>query len=46
MQLYDVSQTANNIYIFMEYCNGGNLREFINKKKKKPTDTKEVVRLT
>lgn len=30
----------------MEFCNGGNLREFINKRKKNPKDPNEIVKLT
>jgi hypothetical protein len=31
--LLDVLQTPNNTYIVTEYCNGGDLREFLKKKK-------------
>lgn len=34
---YDCKITKNNIYIFMEYCNGGNLTEYLKKKYRPPT---------
>jgi len=38
----DVCQTTNNIYIFMEYCNGGTLREYIDSKKENPNDVAKL----
>lgn len=35
----DVCQTKNNIYIFMEYCNGGTLKDYIDSKKSSPNDS-------
>ena len=32
VKMIDVSQTNNNIYIFLEYCNGGTLKDYIKKK--------------
>lgn len=32
VKMIDVSQTNNNIYIFLEYCNGGSLKDYIKKK--------------
>lgn len=34
--LYDVYQTNNNMYIVTEYCEDGDLRTFLKKKKKLP----------
>lgn len=32
VKMIDVSQTSNNIYIFLEFCNGGSLKDYIKKK--------------
>lgn len=32
VKMMDVSQTNNNIYIFLEFCNGGTLKDYIKKK--------------
>ena len=31
VKLLDISQTDNNLYLFLEYCNGGNLEEYLKK---------------
>ena len=31
MKLLDISQTDNNLYLFLEYCNGGSLEEYLKK---------------
>lgn len=36
VSLKDVLETSNNYYIVQEYCNGGNLRAYMKKKKKLP----------
>jgi serine/threonine-protein kinase ULK/ATG1 len=33
VKLIDVLHSINNTYIITEYCNGGDLREFLKKKK-------------
>lgn len=33
VKLIDVLQSVNNTYIVTEYCNGGDLREYLKKKK-------------
>ena len=33
VKLIDVLHSVNNTYIIMEYCNGGDLREYLKKKK-------------
>ncbi|CAD8137180.1 unnamed protein product [Paramecium pentaurelia] len=38
VKLLDVLQSANNTYIITEYCNGGDLREFIKNRKVIPED--------
>lgn len=35
VQMIDVLYTTNNTYIVSEYCNGGDLREFLKKNKYK-----------
>lgn len=30
--MYHAARTARNFYIFLEYCNGGNLRELMKQK--------------
>lgn len=32
VKMLDVAQTSNNIYIYLEYCNGGSLKDYIKKK--------------
>lgn len=32
--MFDVIRTTNNIYIFLEYCSGGDLRRYLDKKKR------------
>jgi serine/threonine protein kinase len=31
VKLLDLSQTDNNLYLFLEYCNGGSLEEYLKK---------------
>ena len=31
--MHDLKQTPNNLYLFLDYCNGGDLRHYITKKK-------------
>jgi serine/threonine-protein kinase ULK2 len=33
IKLYDIKKTANNIYLVLEYCNEGDLMEYLKKKK-------------
>lgn len=33
VKLYDVSRTPNNLYMFLEYCMDGDLKEYLKKKK-------------
>lgn len=33
VKLIDVLQSVNNTYIITEYCNGGDLREYLKKRK-------------
>jgi len=35
IQFIDAKKTENNIYLIMEFCNGGSLEEFIKKKEGK-----------
>lgn len=32
VKMLDVAQTSNNIYIYLEFCNGGSLKDYIKKK--------------
>ena len=34
IRLYDIRKTANNIYMMIEYCNEGDLMQYLQKKKK------------
>ena len=29
--MYDIAQTPNNLYLFLEYCNGGSLDTYLSK---------------
>jgi serine/threonine-protein kinase ULK/ATG1 len=31
VKLYDVQKTVNHIYLILEYCKDGNLKEFLDK---------------
>jgi serine/threonine protein kinase len=31
VKLLDLSQTDNNLYLFLEYCNGGSLEDYLKK---------------
>ena len=31
VRLLDISQTDNNLYLFLEYCNGGSLEDYLKK---------------
>ena len=35
MSLYDVARTSNNLYMFLEYCHDGDLKEYLKKKEGK-----------
>lgn len=43
MQLYDVARTNNNLYIFLEYCQDGDLKEYIKAKNKKLAESECVL---
>ena len=32
IQLYDIKKTANNFYMILEYCNEGDMEEYLKKK--------------
>jgi serine/threonine protein kinase len=34
IKLYDIKKTSNNIYLMLEYCNEGDLMQYMKKKKK------------
>jgi serine/threonine-protein kinase ULK2 len=38
IKLYDIKKTANNFYLIMEYCNEGDLMQYLKKKKKLSED--------
>ncbi len=38
IKLYDIKKTANNFYLIMEYCNEGDLMQYLKKKKKLTED--------
>jgi serine/threonine protein kinase len=44
VQLIDVKRTPNNLYIFIDYCNGGDLEKQI--KSKKPFSEEEALKIT
>lgn len=46
VQLLDVRRSSNNIYLIMEYCNGGSLESYLNKNGKRlsETETLRIVR--
>jgi serine/threonine protein kinase len=31
VKMFDIAQTPNNLYIFLEYCNGGSLDQYLQK---------------
>lgn len=33
IKLYDIKKTANNFYLILEYCNEGDLNEYLKQKK-------------
>jgi serine/threonine-protein kinase ULK/ATG1 len=35
VKLYDVHRTSNYLYMFLEYCHDGDLREYMNRKEEK-----------
>jgi len=35
VSLYDVARTSNNLYMFLEYCHDGDLKEYLKKKEGK-----------
>ena len=41
IKLYDIKKTANNFYLILEYCNEGDLSQYL--KKKKTLSEKEAV---
>lgn len=36
VELVDFKKSQNNFYLFLEYCEGGNLAEYIKKKRRLP----------
>ena len=38
IKLYDIKKTANNFYLIMEYCNEGDLLQYLKDKKQLPED--------
>lgn len=38
IKLYDIKKTVNNYYLIMEYCNEGDLSEYLKQKKKLTED--------
>lgn len=46
VQLLDVRRSSNNIYLIVEYCNGGSLESYLNKNGKRlsETETTRIVR--
>ena len=33
IRLYDIKKTTNNVYVILEYCNEGDLDQYLKKKK-------------
>lgn len=44
VKLYDVSRTPNNLYMFLEYCMDGDLKEYLKKKKGNTLSEPEAVK--
>ncbi|EGR29139.1 protein kinase domain protein [Ichthyophthirius multifiliis] len=42
IQMHDLKQTPNNLYLFLDYCNGGDLRQYITKKKNRLSEEEAV----
>ncbi|KAL4451137.1 hypothetical protein ABPG74_021459 [Tetrahymena malaccensis] len=40
--MHDLKQTPNNLYLFLDYCNGGDLRQYIVKKKNRLAEEEAV----
>ena len=45
VQLFDVFMTKNNIYIMQEFCNGGDLRNYMTKVKKDAIKESEAIKI-
>ena len=43
MQLNEIQMSSNNIYLFLDYCNGGNLRQYLKGKENKRLPEDEAV---
>ncbi|EGR33277.1 protein kinase domain protein [Ichthyophthirius multifiliis] len=41
--LHEISQSSNNLYLFLDYCNGGDLSEYINSKLSKRLSESESI---
>lgn len=43
VKLYDVSRTPNNLYMFLEYCMDGDLKEYLKRKKNNMLSEPEAI---
>jgi serine/threonine-protein kinase ULK/ATG1 len=41
--MLDIAQTSNNLYLFLEYCNGGSLDQYLSKKKGKLSEKEALL---
>jgi len=41
--MLDIAQTSNNLYLFLEYCNGGSLDQYVSKKKGKLSESEAML---
>jgi serine/threonine protein kinase len=41
--MLDIAQTSNNLYLFLEYCNGGSLDQYLLKKKGKLSEKEALL---
>ena len=43
VRMFDIAQTSNNLYLFLEYCNGGSLDQYIKKKAGKFSEREAIL---
>lgn len=43
VKLYDVARTSNYLYMFLEYCKDGDLKEYLQKKEDKILSENEAI---
>ena len=43
VRMLDIAQTSNNLYLFLEYCNGGSLDQYTSKKNGKLSENEAML---